>query len=364
MGVKLKAPLAGVTTLGNQAIADRLIVVRSVAELRFAQRLAECLDEPLRVLGGGSNVIASPRVTGIVAQLRLRGRQIVVAGTHRELVLAAGESWHESVRFSLGQGFKGLERLVLIPGSVGAAPIQNIGAYGGELSDTLSWVEALDRTSGRVERLTAADCEFGYRDSLFRRPGGERWIILRLALRLEPGVSRPVAVPSADRYPDVTTELERLGGMTPTAVLLAEAILRVRRRKLPDWRQVGNVGSVFKNPMVSLDHFAVLQQQWPGLKGAAVSSQRVRLAAAQLIDLAGLKQCRIGLARPWHRQPLVLTLAPRGQSDGRDFVDLLATVAETVATCFNVRLELEPRILGAFDTDKLSALAGLPAPLL
>jgi UDP-N-acetylmuramate dehydrogenase len=207
----------------------------------------------------------------------------------------------------------------------------------------LEWVDVFDQHTGRIERLTARDCRLSYRDSLFRRPQGAHLIVLRIALNLATAVGTP---PPADRYPDVAIELDRLGIRNPSALAVAEAVVRVRLRKLPDWRRVGNVGSVFKNPTVSAAQFAQLRRQWPVLK-ATRTGQGWRLSAAQLIDLAGLKSLRVGAARPWHRQPLVLTLLPAaGGAAGSDFVALLRRIREVVADRYAINLEVEPRPVG------------------
>lgn len=367
--------LAPFTTLGARAIAERVVYVRTLPELRFARQLARVRDEPFTVLGGGSNVIPAPYLPGVTALMRTRGIDQRQSRTTTDLIVAAGENWHGLVRYSLAQGLAGLEGLALIPGLVGAAPVQNIGAYGSELAEVLRWVEVYDLESDRLYRLTGDQCALGYRDSRFKQPGGEALVIVQVGLRLHRGAAAPV---SAIRYPDVALELARLGLKQATPLQLAEAVIRVRRRKLPDWRRVGNVGSTFKNPTVTAATFSALKQRWPELKSTAVAGD-CRLSAAQLIDLAGQKSRQIGQARPWHRQPLVLTLrkpvpasrsrthsetgsesrSERRSGDGAnahvtgsdgssvtDFLQLAATIREAVRRQFAVELELEPQLLG------------------
>lgn len=335
--------LADTTTLGAKAVADELVCIQHPAQLRTVHELAQVRDLPLQLIGGGSNVLLAPRLAGITALMLTRGLRAQQDGGKTLVVAEAGENWHGLVRWSIARGLAGLECLALIPGSVGAAPIQNIGAYGAELSDVLRWVEVFDRTSGRIERLSASDCQLSYRDSVFRRPEGARFIVLRIAVAL---AAAEGTVPSADRYPDVALELARLGISRPSPGQLADAVIRIRRRKLPDWRRFGNVGSVFKNPTVSTAQFEQLRARWPALKGTATAGGW-RLSAAQLIDLAGLKQQRVGPAWPWARQPLVLILErTAGGADGGAFLALLQLIRRSVKARYAIDLEIEPRPIG------------------
>ncbi|MEM1433317.1 MAG: UDP-N-acetylmuramate dehydrogenase [Pseudomonadota bacterium] len=335
--------LASETTLGATAVAEELVCVQHPAQLPVARQLARVRGLPLHLIGGGSNVLLAPEIPGLTVLMRTRGLQLRERGNRSLIVAEAGENWHGLVRWSLARGLAGLECLALIPGSVGAAPIQNIGAYGAELSDVLEWVEVFNLHSGRTERLAAADCALSYRDSLFRRAEGAHLIVLRVAIVLAQAAGR---IPATDRYPDIARELALLGCRSPSPLQVAEAVVRVRRRKLPDWRRVGNVGSVFKNPTVNTAQLEQLRSSWPMLK-ASSTERGFRLSAAQLIDLAGLKRERRGAARPWNRQPLVLVLERKpGGADGRDFLELLRHVHQTVSDRYGINLEVEPRPVG------------------
>lgn len=333
--------LRGANTLGVPSIAERLVVVRSERELAALVGSGIRSDARLTVLGGGSNVILRRRVPGTVALMRLRGVRLEPQSDGALITAAAGEAWHDLVRYSLGQGLAGLENLALIPGSVGAAPIQNIGAYGVELAERFVRLRALDTATGRIRVLRPADCEFAYRDSVFKHPEGAAFVILdvtlRLARRAEPVTS----------YPDVALELERLGRTRPRPVDVAEAVVRIRRRKLPDLRRIGNVGSFFKNPLVTRAEAARAQQQLPGLSRHPAGEGRVKLSAAQLIDAAGWKGRRHGRAAVWRRQPLVLVNA--GGADAADVLALAEAIRSDVAARFGIELELEPRVIGQDD---------------
>ncbi len=250
------------------------------------------------MLGGGSNVVLPARLDRPVVLMRNRGVELTPgSGGLARLTVAAGECWHDVVRYALGRGYGGLENLALIPGSVGAAPIQNIGAYGVELADRFIAAEAFDRNSGRFVTLDRAACRFGYRDSVFKQPDGAELIVTRVTLQV---ARRPTLVTD---YPDLAAELAAMGCSRPTAVAVAEAVIRVRRRKLPDPRRFGNAGSFFKNPVVSSATAATLAAREPGLVHYPAGSAQVKLSAAQLIDRCGWKGVRrgaVGVCRVRH----------------------------------------------------------------
>jgi UDP-N-acetylmuramate dehydrogenase len=338
------ASLAALNTLGVPSTAQDLVTVRSEAALQDLLRgTGRLRGTSLTVLGGGSNVVLRRHVPGVVCLIRLRGQRLDPgpAGCV-ELTVAAGETWHDVVRFSLGQGLAGLENLALIPGSAGAAPIQNIGAYGVELADRFVRLNALDASSGAARVFDLDGCRFGYRDSMFKTAAGRRWIITSVTLRLQ---RRGTLVLD---YPDLLQELERMGNPTPTAVRVAEAVIRVRRRKLPDPRQIGNVGSFFKNPEVPAPAAAALQLKHPWLTLRSGSAGGVKLSAAQLIDACGWKGQRLGPVGVWHRQPLVLVNL--GGATGADVIALSDAIRRDVAARFGVTLVPEPELIGQDDS--------------
>ena len=284
------------------------------------------------VLGQGSNVVLPERLDQPVVLAAWRGLELRVSGDDALLTCAAGENWHGVVRYSLGQGWAGLENLALIPGSAGAAPIQNIGAYGVELSERVVEVRVFDRAENRQRALTADACGFGYRNSLFKADPA-RYAVLSLTLRLAR------RMPMRFDYPDVERELRRQGVTQLTPRKVAEAVIRVRRRKLPDPRQWGNAGSFFKNPIVDPGQAERLARTEPGLASYPVAGG-VKLAAAQLIDRCGWKGRRRDGVGVWHRQPLVLVNF--GTGSGPDFLALGEEVRRSVRERFGVDLELEP----------------------
>ncbi|MEZ5550178.1 MAG: UDP-N-acetylmuramate dehydrogenase [Pseudomonadales bacterium] len=347
----MSVSLRSANTLAVSSEAD------TVHEVRSTQALLELLRGIDRtrvlILGGGSNVLLAPCIERPVLLIRSRGiRRRGVSGAV-EVEAAAGESWHELVRWTLGQGLRGLENLALIPGSVGAAPVQNIGAYGVELSRVLTRLEAVDLSTGSAVTLGVAECEFGYRDSLFKHQPG-RFLITSVTLRLVE--SLPASghstrhsdvqqqTPALETgYPDVQRELLAMGISRPDAVAVAEAVIRVRRRKLPDARSVPNAGSFFKNPIVSADSYRALRVDHPELLGNHTATG-IKLAAAQLIDLCGFKMRSGGPVRVWHRQPLVLTNP--GRADGTAVLAYARSIQQAVEERFGLRLEIEPDLIG------------------
>ena len=291
------------------------------------------------VLGQGSNVVLPERLDQPVVLAAWRGLRLRVSGDDALLTCAAGENWHGVVRYCLGQGWAGLENLALIPGSAGAAPIQNIGAYGVELSERVAEVRVFDRAENRVRALTAEACGFGYRDSQLKADPA-RYAVLSLTLRLAR------RMPVRFDYPDVEQELRRQGVTQPTPRTVAEAVIRVRRRKLPDPRQWGNAGSFFKNPIVDPGQAERLARTEPSLATYPVAGG-VKLAAAQLIDRCGWKGRRRDGVGVWHRQPLVLINF--GTASGPDFLALGEEIRRSVRERFGVDLELEPSAMCPVD---------------
>lgn len=330
--------LSGCNTLELPSRADRVAVVSQLDELRELLAAAGG-SHPLWLLGGGSNVILKPHVAGTLVLMRMRGLSwLRTPGGHIHLTVAAGERWHDVVRFALGQGWSGLENLALIPGLAGAAPIQNIGAYGVELSDRLVSLSALGVDCGELRTFACEDCEFGYRDSRFKGADAGRYVIVSITLRLQ---ETPELVLD---YPDLRAELARMGRSNPSPVDVAEAVIRVRRRKLPDPRVCANAGSFFKNPLVTRAHAETLARQDVGLTLWSQDGDRVKLSAAQLIDRCGWKGRRLGRAGVWHRQPLVLVNL--GSATAADLLVLADAIRRDVAERYGVELELEPRVLG------------------
>ena len=317
---------------------------RLFARVSSVEQLAAALDDPRvrgstpLVLGGGSNLLFTGDVSQPVIRVEIGGREeLAPTDTHWRVRVGAGENWHATVQALLDDGRPGLENLALIPGSVGAAPIQNIGAYGLELAERFESLTAWDIDARKPVTMPLADCAFGYRDSAFKGALAGRRIVLDVTFAL-PRQWQPVT-----GYADVANELAARGTPAPTARDVFDAVVAVRRRKLPDPAQIGNAGSFFKNPIVGRDKRAELIARFPSLVSYPLAGGRFKLAAGWLIDAAGLKGATRGRAGVYEKQALVLV--NRGGATGSEILALAREVQDKVADKFGVILEPEPVIV-------------------
>jgi UDP-N-acetylmuramate dehydrogenase len=317
-------------TLGLIAEAEHLIVLDRMDDWPAC---AGALPKPLHILGGGSNLVPARRVDGTVVRVALRGRRLVAEDDAAWTVAAAaGEPWHEFVMWTLAQGWPGLENLALIPGTVGAAPIQNIGAYGVELKDRFHSLTAMRLEDGTLHTFEAADCAFGYRDSVFKRSEAGRWLITEVRFRL-PKHWMPVL-----GYGDLQARMAAMGGATPVRV--AEAVMTIRRSKLPDPAVLGNAGSFFHNPIVTADAARALANRFPALPHYPQADGHVKLAAGWLIEQAGWRGKRLGPVGMYAQQALVLV--NHGGGTAEDVRALMQAVQADVQAMFGVTLQPEP----------------------
>ena len=330
-------------TFGVAARAPMLVEVSDTSALAELFGYAMLRDGPVLVLGGGSNLLFAGDAPGAVLALSSQRIDIIDNQDDAAIVRAdAGVGWHDFVLWTLGHGLCGLENLALIPGTVGAAPIQNIGAYGVEVRDRIRAVHAYDRHDGRVVRIDAGDCAFAYRDSLFKHDP-DRYVVTAVEFAL----SRTPALKL--EYAGIGEELQAMGvEAAPRASQVAEAVIRIRRRKLPDPALLGNAGSFFKNPIVPVaqaDALLARHASMPVFRGAGDDSRK--LSAAWLIDQCGWKGYRdddgdAGVA-PSH----ALVLVNHGSATGTQLLDLARRIAASVRERFGVSIEPEPRIVGA-----------------
>jgi len=310
--------------LGHLVDLDELARWRADPELRAL---------PWHVLGGGSNLLLSGDLDALVIKVELKGKTLIAEDDEAWLVrAAAGENWHDFVMWTLENGWGGLENLALIPGTVGAAPVQNIGAYGAEAGDYLASLRAIDLTTGQARAFSQAECAFAYRDSIFKHEAG-RWLISEVTFRL-PKRHRPHTA-----YGEIEKELAALDGPI-TASKVAQAVIQVRMRKLPDPAALGNAGSFFKNPIVSAAQRDALLAAQPTLVSYALADGRYKLAAGWLIEKAGWKGKRLGPVGMYEKQALVMV--NHGGATGADVLALMATVQKAVLDQFGVALEAEP----------------------
>ncbi|MNZ39664.1 UDP-N-acetylmuramate dehydrogenase [Pseudomonas sp. JV241A] len=302
------------------------------------QALAQAGEQgvPVLVVGGGSNLLLTADIQALVLRMASRGLRILTERGERVVVEAeAGEPWHPFVQWSLSQGLAGLENLSLIPGTVGAAPMQNIGAYGVEIKDVFAGLTALDRQTGELRDFSLEECAFAYRDSLFKRNPG-RWVILRVRFALSRVMHAHLD------YGPVRQRLSEQGVSQPTAQNVSDAICSIRREKLPDPLELGNAGSFFKNPVVAAVLADRIRLQYPGLVAYPQADGQFKLAAGWLIEQAGWKGHREGDAGVHRLQSLVLV--NYGQATGVQLHQLAQKIQADILERFGVELEMEPNL--------------------
>jgi len=297
----------------------------------------ELRRQPLLLLGGGSNILFTDNVDGLVLKISTKGKEIISQDDESAIVCsAAGESWDEFVAWTLEEGLAGLENLSLIPGNVGSSPIQNIGAYGVELKDSLKEVEIIHLADGKREVLNNEECRFGYRDSIFKNELKGKVIILSVNFQLNKNPDLHLA------YGAISRELAGIGIKHPTPCDVREAVCRIRRSKLPDPAILGNAGSFFKNPTVSNDVFTMLSRKFVGISAYLQENGTYKLAAGWLIEQCGWKGARRGEAGVHETQALVLV--NYGNATGNQLLALAAEIKESVLRKFGIELETEVNI--------------------
>src|SRR5471032_1965955 len=327
--------LQRLNTFGIEASAAAYVSITSTAQLQAALRDPAIAGMPHLILGGGSNIVLTGDFPGAVLHMATRGMRLAQATLDTILVTAAaGENWHEFVQWTLAQGVGGLENLSLIPGTVGAAPIQNIGAYGLETKDVFHSVTVFDPSSGSTRTMDAAACRFGYRDSIFKQQGGRHLIILDVCFAL-PKQWQPNL-----RYAELAQAVAEQGLAAPSAQQVADTVIAIRRRKLPDPAVIGNAGSFFKNPVVTGAQCAALLECFPTLVHHAQPDGGEKLAAGWLIDQCGWKGRNLGAAGVYPKQALVLV--NNGGAKGADVVALARAIQADVQARYGVLLEPEP----------------------
>ena len=353
MSVSLQqhASLKPFHTFGTEARAAWMAVADSVDALRSLRRDSRVRDLPWLILGGGSNVLFASDFEGLVVRMTVPGVEEVDGDDDAwRIRVGAGEDWAGLVARLLRSGRPGLENLAGIPGTAGAAPIQNIGAYGVELAERLHSVTVWDGRHDVLHELSPEECGFGYRDSVFKRdagapgalgaePAGPGRVVVAVTLRL------PRRWQAVAGYAELERELRARGAARPGPQEVFDAVLAIRSRKLPDPAILGNAGSFFKNPIVSRDVHADLLARAPSLVSYPLAGGRYKLAAGWLIDACGLKGYTRGRAGVFEKQALVLV--NRGGASGREVWELAQEVQERVRQQFGVSIEPEPRIVGA-----------------
>jgi len=332
--VQAQISLKPFNSFGVDVRAQLFAEAHSDDDVRQALAYASAHDVPLLVIGGGSNLLLTADIAALVLRMATRGIRVLSDDGSRVVIEAeAGEPWHPFVLHTLALGFSGLENLSLIPGTVGAAPMQNIGAYGVEIKDVFAGLTALDRQTGELRDFSLEECNFAYRDSLFKQQPG-RWLILRVRFKLERGAQLHL------EYGPVRQRLTEQGIEQPTPSDVSRAICSIRSEKLPDPAVLGNAGSFFKNPLVSAAQVAQIKQEHPDVVAYAQTDGQMKLAAGWLIERAGWKGFRDGDAGVHTLQALVLV--NHGSATGQQLYALAQRIQKDIAERFNVELEMEP----------------------
>ena len=338
MQVETGVNLKPYNTFGLPAVARSLVRITRDADVRGVVDHPQFGRAPKFVLGGGSNIVLTRDMPQVVLKIEVRGMRLVEQREDAWIVEAgAGESWHDFVAWTLAQGYPGLENLALIPGTVGAAPVQNIGAYGLELAHRFESLDAVDLMTGRGVQLSAPFCAFGYRDSVFKHALAGRSVIVRVRFRL-PRPWRPVL-----GYLDLERKIAQTGITTPDARQIFDWVIAIRRAKLPDPASLGNAGSFFKNPLVTPEQCRDIIGRDPEVVHYPMADGRIKLAAGWLIDSCGWKGKSVGKAGVYEKQALVLV--NRGDAIGSEVMTLARAIQESVYGKFGIRLELEPVVV-------------------
>lgn len=329
--------LQKLNTLAVPVVADFYVSVTSHNEIREALAFASERELPILLLGGGSNIVFEKDFHGLVIHLKLQGIRVIQETNEFVLInFAAGENWHEAVQHCVDKGYYGLENLSLIPGCVGAAPIQNIGAYGVEVKDLITELSTIEIANGIEVSFLNESCQFAYRDSIFKQEFKDKYIITSVTFRLSKVAQVNLTYPALQDY----FAGEDIAGITPEDV--SQAVINIRQSKLPDPQQIPNAGSFFKNPIISVSHFEKLVSIHPKIPSYPAGEGYRKLAAAWLIDQAGWKGKELNGVRVHHRQALVLTNPEK--LDGHAILTLAKAIKNSVLEIFGVELEIEPRV--------------------
>ena len=324
-------------TFGIDVIAKHFVSVSSIDELKFVLSLKNYLNK--LILGGGSNMLLTKNQEALVIHLNIKGIDIVSENEDHVLVKAyAGENWHEFVLWCLNKGYGGIENLSLIPGNVGTAPIQNIGAYGVELKDVFVSCEALSLANKTLKTFSKEDCNFGYRNSIFKEQSKGKYVITSVTFKLSKK-NHELHI----NYGAIASQLEIMNVNTPTIKDISRAVIAIRKNKLPNPKEIGNSGSFFKNPIISKSHYNKLLKSFDLIPCYPVSEDEIKVPAGWLIEKAGFKGKRFNDYGVHNKQALVLV--NYGNAKGEDILKLSRLIQKTIKRLFNITLEAEVNIL-------------------
>ena len=329
--------LKNYNTFGIPAKAKYFTSFSSEEELIDLLQNNICKTEPLFILGGGSNILLTQDFEGIVLANNIKGINIISENEHNtSIAVGAGEVWHDFVLWSINKNLSGIENLALIPGLVGASPMQNIGAYGTEVKDVITRVSYIEIESGLKKEITNSECDFGYRNSIFKEELKGKVVITEVVYQLSKTPLNNI------KYGAIIEELKRLE-KEPSPASIAQAVINIRSSKLPDPKVLGNSGSFFKNPIIETSKFEELKKEFPEMVGYTISETKTKIAAGWLIDNAGLKGYRKADAGVHKNQALVLV--NYGNASGTEIINLAKKVQQKVKEKYGISIEPEVNIL-------------------
>ena len=329
--------LKNFNTFGIEAKARQYVAVASVTELRAVLKQHE--GEKKFVLGGGSNMLLTQDIDALVIHIDLKGKKVIQENEDYVWVeCQAGENWHEFVLWTLAQNYGGLENMSLIPGNVGTTPVQNIGAYGAEIKDAMTSCEAIKIDTFETKTFSNADCHFGYRESIFKQEAKDQYIITSVVFQL---TKRNHTINTG--YGDIQSELSKKEIENPTIQDVSNAVIAIRKSKLPDPKDLGNSGSFFKNPILLKSDFEKIHVQFPDMKYYDVSETEVKVPAGWLIEQAGFKGKRFGDAGIHKNQALVLV--NYGNATGQEILAVSKDIQKTIYEKFGIQIEAEVNVI-------------------
>lgn len=339
MKIQEKYSLKDLNTFGVDVSAKYFAEVNDVDDLKYAIEFAKINHFEILFLGGGSNILFTEDFGGLVIKLNLKGISEEFLNENEVLVTAkAGENWHEFVQFCLSENYGGLENLSLIPGNVGTSPMQNIGAYGTEIKDTFVKCKVLNIETLEIEEFNKEECGFGYRDSIFKREGKGKYVILEVTFKLSTKNHQ-----IKTEYGAIKNELDKLGIENPMIQDVSRAVISIRQSKLPDPQILGNAGSFFKNPTIPLQQFTEVQNSYPQMPNYP-NGEMVKIPAGWLIEQCGWKGKQVGNVASHELQALVI-VNKTGNATGKEIYDFSTMIIESVKDKFGIGLEREVNIV-------------------
>ncbi|MDP2541793.1 UDP-N-acetylmuramate dehydrogenase [Tenacibaculum discolor] len=335
MNIQENISLKEYNTFGIDVNAKRFVSITSVYQLQ--QLIKE--EKDIFLISGGSNMLLTKDIETLVVHINFKGISIDQQN-HNDVYITvnAGENWHEFVLWCVSLNYGGLENLSLIPGNVGTCPIQNIGAYGVEVKDTITKVEAIEIKTGKLVSFSAEECQFGYRNSIFKNKAKGKYILTSVSFKLTKNNHK-----LNTSYGAIESELSSKGITNPTIKDISDAVITIRQSKLPNPKEIGNSGSFFKNPVISKEHFEKLQKNYPDIPSYVISDTEIKVPAGWLIEQSGFKGKRFGNYGVHEKQALVLV--NYGDASGKEIYELAQKIQRTIKDTFDINLEIEVNII-------------------